>query len=102
VLAALNPSGGIFNLAADGTVLLEQAIRLVGKRHLALPEAAFSDLALTRPLLGPIRASLPFDPEFLKYSCIADTSRAKQLLGWQPQHDALATLSMLREHAAAN
>jgi UDP-glucose 4-epimerase len=95
-LAALNPGGGIFNLAADGTVLLEQAIRLVGKRHLALPEAAFSDLALTRPLLGPIRASLPFDPAFLKYSCIADTSRAKQLLGWQPDHDAQATIGMLR------
>lgn len=94
-LAALVPARGAFNLAAADVISLGRAIRLAGRQPLPLGPLAFSGARLTQPLTGPIRASLPFDPAFLQYACVADTRRARSELGWAPQHTAAAAVAEL-------
>lgn len=96
VLAALGDSRGALNLAAADVLSLGRAIRLAGRHPLALGPLAFSGSRLVLPLTGTMRRSLPFDPAFLQYACVADTQRAAFELGWTPQHtavDALTTYS---------
>jgi UDP-glucose 4-epimerase len=94
-LAALVPVRGAFNLAADDVISLGRAIRQAGRQPLPLGPLAFSGARLTQPLTGPIRASLPFDPAFLQYACVADTTRARSELGWAPQHTAAKAIAEL-------
>lgn len=94
-LAALSTARGAFNIAADDLVLLSQAIRLAGQQPTPLPGIAFSGLRLVKPVTGPIRAMLPFDPAFLQYACVADTQRAKTELGWNPQHTAVEAIRQM-------
>jgi UDP-glucose 4-epimerase len=97
--AALGAGAGPYNLAADDTLCLSQAIRLAGQQPVPLPEPAVA-LALAlgnRTLIG----SWPFDLAFLRHSCIADTRRAKRELGWAPAHGAVDTLRALRANGRA-
>jgi UDP-glucose 4-epimerase len=95
-LAALvDGVSGAFNIAADGPLTLTHAIQLAGRRPLPLPGpllniAGFFGGGTTGPTGGP-----PFDPDFLRYSCVADTSLARQELGWLPQHSADKALRQL-------
>jgi UDP-glucose 4-epimerase len=85
-LAALSGAHGAYNLAAADVLSLSRIIRLAGRQPLPLSGPAFSSSRLVLPLTGPIRRSLPFDPAFLQYGCVADTTRARNELGWVPQH----------------
>jgi UDP-glucose 4-epimerase len=111
-LAALSTTAeGPINVAAPDPLPLGRAIALAGGRPMPLPPAIYSAAALARdgladqgPLLDALatRASsllprLPFDSDYLQYACVADTARARELLGWQPQHTAEDSL---REQAA--
>jgi UDP-glucose 4-epimerase len=96
-LAALTPHTGPLNFAADGVLHLDQAIRLAGRRPLPLLGAAFTLASSAgRDLIG----ELPFDPDHLRYSCVADTRRAHAELGWAPQHTAAATVRALQGEPA--
>jgi UDP-glucose 4-epimerase len=97
--AALGAGAGPYNLAADDTLCLSQAIRLAGQQPVTLLEPAVA-LALAignRAIIG----SWPFDLAFLRYSCIADTRRARQELGWTPAHGAADALRALRANGRA-
>jgi UDP-glucose 4-epimerase len=81
------PVAGTFNVAGDGVMLLSQAIRIAGKPPLPIPE----------PLIGLaaelLRRSLDFSPEqvrFLQFGRVADTSKAREQLGFTPQWSSLA------------
>lgn len=92
--AALGTGSGPYNLAADDTVCLSQAIKLAGRQPMPLLEPVAA-LALTlggRSIMG----SWPFDLAFLRHSCIVDTGRAKRELGWAPVHTTVDTLTALR------
>ncbi|NTW01481.1 MAG: NAD-dependent epimerase/dehydratase family protein [Oscillochloris sp.] len=84
VRAALTPCSGAFNLAADDTVCISQAIRLAGQQPMPTiesmigPSATIGDRSVLR--------SWPLDMAFLRYSCVVDTRRAKAKLGWSPTH----------------
>jgi UDP-glucose 4-epimerase len=93
VLASLSDAQGAYNLAATDILSLSQIIRLAGRQPLALGRIAFSAARLVLPLTGPVRRSLPFDPAFLQYACVADTHRATNQFGWQPQHTAAEALT---------
>lgn len=95
-LAAISNGTGAFNLASEGVVTLNQAIRLAGHQPALVPEPV---VAMASHLL-PIRFLLkdwPYDRGFLRYSCVADTRRARRVLGWSPLHSAEETLRGLRE-----
>lgn len=90
VLAVLEDYDGPFNLAAEQPLPLEQAIRLAGAQPLGLPS-----MLLNNPLLQSVSDALPFDSAFLRYSCVADTRRARMLLGWAPHYSAAQALGEL-------
>lgn len=105
-LAATSSATGAFNLAAEDTLRLSQAIRLAGQQPVTILEQLVS-LAGTfgdRRLL----AHWPYDISFLRYSCVTDCARARAELGWSPEHTAAEALQALRangralEDAAAN
>lgn len=92
VRAALTPMAGAFNIAADDTLRLSQAIRLAGRQPVSVLE----------PLLGNQKTAIwPFDRTFLRYGCIGDTRRAKKILGWSPACSAAEALQALRTNGHA-
>jgi UDP-glucose 4-epimerase len=94
VRAALSPCTGAFNLAADDTICVSQAIRLSGQQPVPTLEsmiglsAAIGDRTKLRPW--------PFDITFLRHSCIVDTRRAKEVLEWSPTHSAADSIRNAR------
>jgi UDP-glucose 4-epimerase len=102
-LAALvDGVSGAFNIAAEGPLTLTRAILLAGQRPLPLPGLLLAGAGLFGSAATNLTGALPFDPGFLRYSCVADTRRAREELGWLPQHSAdtaLRELSPERELA---
>ena len=81
------PTPGTFNVAGDGVVLLSQAIRIAGKPPLPIPEPLVDGVA------GLLRRTVDFSPEqvrFLQYGRVADTSAAREQLGFVPGWTSLA------------
>jgi 1-acyl-sn-glycerol-3-phosphate acyltransferase len=81
--AVLGPAvRGTFNVAGDGVVLLSQAIRIAGKPPLPIPEP------LVPVMAELLRRTIDFSPEqarFLQYGRVADTSAAREQLGFSPK-----------------
>jgi UDP-glucose 4-epimerase len=87
-LAALADGvSGAFNIAAEGPLTLTKAILLAGRRPLPLPGPLFGAAGLLGGGAG-LTGELPFDTDFLRYSCVADMGRAREELGWLSQHSA--------------
>jgi UDP-glucose 4-epimerase len=75
------PVDGTFNVAGDGVVLLSQAIRIAGKPPLPIPEPLVDRVAELAAL------TVDFSPEqvrFLQYGRVADTTAAREQLGFSP------------------
>jgi UDP-glucose 4-epimerase len=88
-LAALSrEASGPFNIAADGPLTLSRAILLAGRRPLPTPGPLFDAAGLLGGNAARVTGVLPFDSAFLRYSCVSDTHRAQEVLGWLPQHGA--------------
>jgi UDP-glucose 4-epimerase len=104
-LAALADGiSGAFNIAAEGPLTLTHAILLAGQRPLPLPGPLLDLASVFGGGAASLTGALPFDPDFLRYSCVADTRRAREELGWLPQHsadEALRELAPERELAAS-
>jgi nucleoside-diphosphate-sugar epimerase/1-acyl-sn-glycerol-3-phosphate acyltransferase len=85
--AVLGPAvRGTFNVAGGGVVLLSQAIRMAGRPPLPIPEPL---VWLAAELL---RRTLDFSPEqvrFLQFGRVADTSAARERLGFTPKWSSL-------------
>lgn len=97
-LAALaDDQQGALNIAAADPITLSQAILLAGHRPLPLPASAFDIADTFGGRMAEFVGLLPADANFLRFTCVADTSRAHSQLGWQPLFGAT---EMLRELAA--
>jgi UDP-glucose 4-epimerase len=81
--ATLGPAvDGTFNVAGDGVVLLSQAIRIAGKPPLPIPEP------LVERVAELVALTVDFSPEqvrFLQYGRVADTTAARERLGFTPK-----------------
>lgn len=82
--AVLEERPGVYNVAADGVVLLSQALRLVGK----------PSVPVVLPLVAPIASALrrfgavDFATDqlrFLLYGRVADNTRLKEKFGYRPR-----------------
>jgi nucleoside-diphosphate-sugar epimerase/1-acyl-sn-glycerol-3-phosphate acyltransferase len=76
------PVRGTFNVAGDGIALLSQAIRIAGKPPLPIPEP------LVPAVAEALRRIIDFSPEqvrFLQYGRVADTTAARERLGFTPK-----------------
>jgi UDP-glucose 4-epimerase len=83
-LAARHTASGAVNLAAADPLPLAQAIRLAGKQPAPLPGMLLRT------------TDWPYGRDFLRYSCVGDTRRARAVLAWEPTYSAR---SILRELA---
>jgi nucleoside-diphosphate-sugar epimerase len=95
VLAAVGEGvPGAYNLAGDGLVSLDDVARATGTRSVRVPRAAATAASelLTRLPLVPALAEWI---HAARTSVVMDTSRAKQVLGWQPKHSSRETLDEL-------
>ena len=76
---------GTFNVAGDGVLMLSQAIRRLGRPSIPLPAAAIPTFG---SLTGQSR-NADFSPEsiaFLTYGRGLDTTRMREVLGFEPKH----------------
>jgi UDP-glucose 4-epimerase len=91
--AAVLGSGppGIYNLAGDGLCTMSDLADALGYYAVPIPDLAVDATA-------EIVARIPFLPheaswiEAFRRPVIMDTTRAREKLGWKPQHDAYDTL----------
>ncbi|HEY3211058.1 MAG TPA: NAD-dependent epimerase/dehydratase family protein [Actinomycetota bacterium] len=75
---------GIFNVAADGVLLLSQAIRICGKPSLPVPLPLATPLARAMRGLGLI--DVPTDQlQFLVFGRVSDNQRLKREFGLSPK-----------------
>lgn len=77
---------GIFNIAGKETAPLSDFAHLVGAITVPIPQTLVVPLGLLAKQLGLSK----FDPrtniDRIKYSCLLDTTKAKEILGFEPQH----------------
>ncbi len=91
---------GVYNLAGDGTLTMADLADALGWYSIPVPDLAVDAAA-------ELVARLPFVPdeaqwiESARRPVIMDTTRARTLLGWQPQHSARETLEEMVRAARA-
>jgi UDP-glucose 4-epimerase len=83
---------GVYNVAADGVVLLSQAIRRAGRMRLPVPTPAISVVG------GLVRNSgvIEFSAEqasFLNFGRVVDTTRLRERFGYTPQYSTQEALA---------
>ncbi len=82
---------GYYNLAADGEFTFTDLARELGWRSVPVPDVAVD---VTAELVKRLPA-MPSQAAWIQTARIPvtmDTTRAREVLGWTPQHDARATL----------
>ncbi len=93
--ATLDGVHGTFNVAGDGILMLSQAIRRLGKPSVPLPSFAASQVG---SLVRQSRVA-DFSPEqmtYLTYGRGVDTTRMREVLGFQPEHTTVSAFEALR------
>jgi UDP-glucose 4-epimerase len=82
---------GIFNLAADGVLPLSRVIKLCGKLHIPLTQIGFKTGVQLLWLmdLSPAPAS---HVDFLRYLCVADNDKLKNIFGFTPRYTSKEAL----------
>jgi UDP-glucose 4-epimerase len=93
--ATIDGVHGTFNVAGDGIVMLSQALRRIGRPSVALPTFAVSQVG---SLVRRSRVA-DFSPEqvaYLTYGRGVDTSRMREVLGFEPRHTTASALDTLR------
>jgi nucleoside-diphosphate-sugar epimerase len=87
---------GAYNLAAEGTVTFGDVASALGARTVPVPRSA-------AVLASNVVARLPWVPAMAEWVHVArtpvlmDTSRARALLGWAPQHSSAETLASMAD-----
>ena len=85
---------GAYNLAADGEISLGEVAAATGVRSVRVPQSAAT-------AVSAVLARLPMVPAAAEWihvarsSVVMDTTRAKEQLGWRPQHTSRKTLDEL-------
>lgn len=87
---------GVYNLAGDGAVHGEEAVRLLGFRALPLPRLASEVGARALSALpSPVPATRWFEP--FTEPQVLDSTRAHTRLDWRPESDSRGALRATRE-----
>lgn len=95
VRAVMGDHAGVFNVAADGVVLLSQAIAIMGGR----PAPVLLPVGRWLMRLG-LRAATHVDlpghlADVIAFGSVADTSRLAAEFGWKPGHSSRAVMDGL-------
>lgn len=97
-LALDSDAPGVFNIAGPGAAPLSVLIREVGGRALPVLLTFFEPLLETLWNRGVSPAPLPH-VDFLRYPCLLDDRRAREILGYAPERDMRTTLEAVRSRS---
>jgi UDP-glucose 4-epimerase len=85
-LAIQKDVAGVFNIAGIDVAPLSVFIRLAGAYAVPLPAAALRWVNGVQRTLGLTQYNFAAFPEALRYHCLLDTTRAREVLGFTPQY----------------
>lgn len=96
LVLALKPGvRGIFNIAGPPAAPLNSIIDYLGKPRIPIPHLLLRAAAYRAWQFGMANVPPP-EVDFLRYSCLVDTARATEHLGFQPHYSLSQTLDLLR------
>ncbi|MCA9564416.1 MAG: SDR family oxidoreductase [Myxococcales bacterium] len=93
---ALRPGiRGVFNITGPGSIALSVLQRQLGRRKIPLPDAVVRPIT---KLMWDLRLTTfpPAELDFIKYVCMVDGSRAREVLGYRPQKTLRETIEAVR------
>jgi len=85
---------GAYNLAADGEVTLREVAKATGTRAVRVPQALAAGASALLARLPMVPAAAEWI-HIARSSVVMDTSRAKNVLGWQPAYTSRETLAAM-------
>jgi len=85
---------GAYNLAADGEVTLRDVAKATGTRAVRVPQALAAGASALLARLPMVPAAAEWI-HIARSSVVMDTSRAKNVLGWQPAYTSRETLAAM-------
>ena len=93
-LATVSGPAGTFNIAADGVVMLSQAVRRAGGLAVPVPSQLFRTIG--RALMGPsMRDFTKEQLDYFHFGCGFDTGRMRAELGFEPRWTTMQGLDDL-------
>jgi len=96
---ALQPGlRGIFNVAGPEPLPLSRIIKLLGKNHLAIP-LSLGTLMMKRLWSLHLTTFPPPELDHIRYVCMVDDRRAREVLGFAPQHTIEQTVRSVEDGA---
>lgn len=82
--ATVSGPAGTFNIAADGVIMLSQAIRRAGRVELPVPFSLFKTTG--QAVMGSLMRGLSTEQlEYFDFGCGVDNTRMKNVLGFTPR-----------------
>jgi UDP-glucose 4-epimerase len=100
--AVLNDVPGVVNVAAREILPLNKMKGLVGKPPVSVFHPfAYWGARLRERAGAAFTPSLPIEPDYLRYSWVADLRRMEEELGFTPRYTAEETLNQLRDQCQA-
>lgn len=87
---------GVYNFAAPGVLPLSSIIRIMGNRRMPVPHSFLRTYTAAKWLTQLSNVQSPM-LEYLKFSCLADCTRAFKLLGLRPERTIAQTLASADE-----
>ncbi|MBY6413643.1 NAD-dependent epimerase/dehydratase family protein [Rhodococcus sp. BP-252] len=82
--ATVSGPAGTFNVGADGTIMLSQAIRRAGRIEVPVPFALFKSVG--RALMGGMMREFTTEQlDYFHFGCGLDTTRMRSDLGFEPR-----------------
>jgi UDP-glucose 4-epimerase len=97
ILLALRPGvRGIFNIAGPPPVALSHALDVLKRATLPLPHA-LARVGVERLFRWRMTSFPAQELDFIRYVCMVDDARAREVLGYAPRFDLAQTLSAVDE-----
>jgi UDP-glucose 4-epimerase len=94
---ALRPGvRGIFNIAGPPPLSLSQALRVLGRSTLPLPHSV-AKIGIERLWRWRMTSFPAPELDFIRYVCMVDDARAREVLGYEPRFDIEQTLRAVDE-----
>ncbi|MBN1946263.1 MAG: SDR family oxidoreductase [Bradymonadales bacterium] len=96
IVLSLKPGvRGVFNIAGPGAIALSVLHKQLGRTKIPIPELIAKPLV---KLLWNLRVSAltPAELDFLKYVCMVDDRRAREVLNYRPQKSLRETIEVVR------
>ena len=88
---------GAFNVAGDGSMKSSEVAAMIGKKAVKVPRGLLSIIIW---LLWRLHLGVEAPPgiiDYISYPWLMDTTRAKELLGWQPRYSSRETVRIMFE-----